>query len=179
MTCGDTIEWMRQNRCLKYWLLPLNGLNDGTAYAGRPVGNSPEMMPWDNSLNKDLDDVFKRHAAFTKNLPIGDPLKFCSSTPKRLDSAYTRLVDPALGDHGGIPSSNRIVQDIKKCSGPHLIAIIENKGAVVPGLGNARHGKRRVTGIEKHGGHRVNGAYKAASSIGVSEIAHSRAFSLV
>ena len=30
-------------------LLPLNGLQDGTPYAGRHVGNSPEFMPLDNS----------------------------------------------------------------------------------------------------------------------------------
>ena len=32
----------------------MNGLQDGTPYAGRPVGNSPEFMPLDNILNRDI-----------------------------------------------------------------------------------------------------------------------------
>ena len=32
----------------------MNGLQDGTPYDGRPVGNSPEFMPLDNSLNRDI-----------------------------------------------------------------------------------------------------------------------------
>ena len=32
----------------------MNGLHDGIPYAGRPVGNIPEFMPLDNSLNRDI-----------------------------------------------------------------------------------------------------------------------------
>ena len=39
---------------LPSWLLPMNGLQDGKPYAGRPVCNSPEFMPLDNSLNRDI-----------------------------------------------------------------------------------------------------------------------------
>ena len=39
---------------LHCWFLPINGLQDGTPYAGRPVGNSPESMPLDDSLNIDI-----------------------------------------------------------------------------------------------------------------------------
>ena len=39
-------------------LLPLlvatHGLQNGTPYDGRPVGNSPEFMPLDNILNRDI-----------------------------------------------------------------------------------------------------------------------------
>ena len=45
MTAKETINWMRQNRYLHRWFLPLNGLQDGTRYAGRPVGNIPKFMP--------------------------------------------------------------------------------------------------------------------------------------
>ena len=35
-------------------VLLLNGLQDGTPCAVRPVGNSPEFMSLDNSLNGDI-----------------------------------------------------------------------------------------------------------------------------
>ena len=54
MTAKETINGMKQKGYLHRWFLPLNGLQDGTPYAGRPVGNSPEFMPLDNSLNRDI-----------------------------------------------------------------------------------------------------------------------------
>ena len=54
MTAKEKINWMRQNRYLHRWLLPLNGLQDGTPYDGRPVGKIPEFMPLENSLNRDI-----------------------------------------------------------------------------------------------------------------------------
>ncbi|RHY15993.1 hypothetical protein DYB32_010693, partial [Aphanomyces invadans] len=53
MTCKSTIEWMKDKNYHHRWVLPELGLNDGTRFSGRPVGNSPELMPWDCSLNKD------------------------------------------------------------------------------------------------------------------------------
>ena len=37
----------------------MNGLQDGTPYAGRPVCNSPEFMPLDNSLNREILQSFR------------------------------------------------------------------------------------------------------------------------
>ena len=54
MKAKEAIEWMKENNYYHCWLLPINGLQDGTPYAGRPVGNSPEFMPLDNSLNRDI-----------------------------------------------------------------------------------------------------------------------------
>ena len=54
MAAKETIKWMKQKGYLHHWLLPLNGLQDGTPNAGRPVGNSPKFMPLDNSLNRDI-----------------------------------------------------------------------------------------------------------------------------
>ena len=45
MAAKETIKWMKQKGYLHHWLLPLNGLQDGNPYAGRPVGNIPEFMP--------------------------------------------------------------------------------------------------------------------------------------
>ena len=125
-----------------------------------PVGNSPELMCWDCTLNKDVDDEFNRHQAYTKQLNASDPLKFCKSTPTRIDSAYLRLVDPKNGLDFGVPTSARIIQDIQKCMGPNLIAIIEAKGAVVQELGN-RNGHRKAVGVDKRGGKREKSALQA------------------
>ena len=54
MTAKETIEWMKEKNYYHRWLLPMNRLQDGTPYAGRPVGNSPEFMPLYNSLNMDI-----------------------------------------------------------------------------------------------------------------------------
>ena len=51
MKAKDTIKWMKYNNYFSFWLLPMNGFQDRTTYAGRPVGNSPEFMPLDHSLN--------------------------------------------------------------------------------------------------------------------------------
>ena len=39
---------------LNIWLLPFNGLQDGTPYSGRHVGNSPKFVPLYNSINRDI-----------------------------------------------------------------------------------------------------------------------------
>ena len=54
MTVKETIKWIKENNCFHRWLLPKNVLQDGTPYSVRPVGNSPEFMPLDNSLNRDI-----------------------------------------------------------------------------------------------------------------------------
>ena len=54
MTAKDAVNLMKEKGYLHRWLLPLNGLQDGTPYAGRHVGNIPEFMPLDNILNRDI-----------------------------------------------------------------------------------------------------------------------------
>ena len=54
MTEKETIKWMKDKNCFHCWLLPMNGLQDGTPYAGKPVGNSLGFMPLDNSLNREI-----------------------------------------------------------------------------------------------------------------------------
>ena len=56
---------MRQNGYLHIWLLPLNGIQDGTPYAGRPVGNIPEFVPLDNSLNRDILHSLSMHSVLS------------------------------------------------------------------------------------------------------------------
>ena len=54
MIAKETIQWMKEKKYSHRWLLPMNGVQDGTPYAGRPVDNSSEFMPLENSLNLTL-----------------------------------------------------------------------------------------------------------------------------
>jgi hypothetical protein len=74
--CGTTI--------FKKWLKPQNDINKGTIYHGRYVGNSPEFIPLDNSLNYDLQLSHKYHCAVTAHLADTDKRKFSLSTPLRI-----------------------------------------------------------------------------------------------
>ena len=56
-------------------------------------------------------------------------------------SAYTRIWNDPLGE----PLSHRIIQDIEKTV-VSMVAIYENDGAVVQGLGNGMGKRRVVTG---------------------------------
>ena len=65
MTAKETINWMIQKGYLHRWMIPLNGLQDSTPYAGRPVGNSPDFMPLDNSLNRDILHSLRMHSVLS------------------------------------------------------------------------------------------------------------------
>jgi hypothetical protein len=72
----------------------------GAVFAGRPPGNSPELMPWGTSLKKDVDDCVARHVAVGYGLKEGDlgySKQFFQQTLGEQTSAYKRLIDPALG----------------------------------------------------------------------------------
>jgi hypothetical protein len=150
MVCDETKQWMQTKGYLKHWILPACGLQHGDLkeYDGRPVGNSPEMQPLDNNLNKDMHDGVQYHCAATAHLPDddSDPRKFSLSTPQRGDHAYFRVLD-------GVPTSERIVQDCTRWE-ENLWAIFRAKGALVPGIGN-REGRRRDQAPIKRGGRRV------------------------
>ena len=103
LTCAETIAWAKlkigPNDISYYdrWFLPKFDLNKGTIFFGRPVGNHPEWMIWDDCLNKDVDDGVGYHVSLTSELAKDDKRKFDLSTPARQDRAYLRLLDPALG----------------------------------------------------------------------------------
>ena len=161
----STIDWMKMQMQMHdgksyydRWIHPMGGLNAGTTYEGRPVGNSPEMMPWDASLNKDVDDRVARGVACTKHLKPGDEgyeLRYSRATPKLQSSAYLRVLDPVHGPNGGAPTSKRIIQDIDKFL-PLCEEIRLANGTVVEGLGS-RNGHRAAAnaGVAKRGGKRV------------------------
>ena len=71
MTTKEKINWMKEKGYLHCWLLPLNGLRDGTPYSGRPVGNSPEFMPLDNILNRDILKSLRFHCILSHSIIDG------------------------------------------------------------------------------------------------------------
>jgi len=174
MTDKKCQEWMETKGWLKRWLLPQHGCNDGTAYANRPVGDTPEVMPWDCHLNKDVDDFVAYHVAVTHHLPSTgfdddgnpdpngkepDPRKFSRATPKQQTHAYLRVLETVT------PLPARLIEDRDNCWGRHLRQIWDVRGVRVPGIGN-RNGRRAVESVdretERRGGHRVKGAAEAA-----------------
>ena len=91
MTAMETINWMRHNGYLNIWLLPLNGIQDGTPYTNRPVGNSPEFMPLDNSLNRDILHYLRMHSVLSRYILDGEETEeeernmcFSYSTPREI-----------------------------------------------------------------------------------------------
>ena len=66
MTAQEKINWMIQNGYLYRWFINLNRLQDRTPYAGRPVGNSPEFMPLDNSLNSEISHSLRMHSVLSR-----------------------------------------------------------------------------------------------------------------
>ena len=156
LKCKRTKEWMQAKGYLKRWILPVKDLNANTQYAGRPVGNSPELMPLDCSLFKDVDEAVARHIAVTCWIPKDHPSynkRFSRSSTVISRSTYFRILDPV---NGVAPTSRRIIHDVNECFTEHIRAIHKAKGCCVRGLGS-RSGKRKVEGLEDWGGVRIKG----------------------
>ena len=70
MIAKEKINWMIKNGYLHLWLLPLNGLQDGTPYAGRLVGNIPKFVHLYNSLNRDILNSLRMHSVLSRYILI-------------------------------------------------------------------------------------------------------------
>ena len=164
MTSSCSIEYMKKTpgategkSIYDHWLLPVEGLNHGTDFTRKPVGNSPELMPLDCSLNKDLDDAVMRHVLLSSHLEKDDERKCSLATVKHGARAYRLLWDPEHGLHGGSPTTDQILNDINNVL-TSLRAIYEAKGRIVEGLGNRNGCRRNDTGDKpRRGGKRVRG----------------------
>ena len=66
MTVKEMIKWMKEENYFHCWLLTINGLKDGTPYAGFPIGNSPEFTPLYNSLNRDILHSLRFHYVLSR-----------------------------------------------------------------------------------------------------------------
>ena len=76
----------------------MNVLQDGTPYAGRPVGNSPEFMPLYNILNSDILQSLRFHFVLSYFLLDGEGtekeernMRFIFSTPKEIARRMKRI----------------------------------------------------------------------------------------
>ena len=131
-------------------------------------------MPWDSSLNKDVDDCVFRHCNITADMKKDDDC----NTPRLQDRAYERVFNAVDSDGKtgtvGAPLGYRIVRDFEKCYNENLVVICKALGWAVDGCGN-RNGKRShvtyfggailkernktlVAGRHGHGGARVKGS---------------------
>ena len=72
VTAKETINYMRNNGYLHRRLLPFNGIQDGTPYTGRPVGNSPEFMPLDILLNRDILHSLRMNSVLSRYIVDGE-----------------------------------------------------------------------------------------------------------
>ena len=72
MTEKETIEWMKEKNYFHRWLLPMDGFQYRTPYAGRPVGNSPDFMPLDNRLNRDISHCLRFHCVLSRFVLDGE-----------------------------------------------------------------------------------------------------------
>ena len=94
----ETIKWMKENNYYHRWLLHMNGLKYGTPYDGRPVGNRPEFMPLDNSLNRDILHSLRFHCVLSRFLLYGEGtyeeegnMRFSFSTTKEISRGLKNI----------------------------------------------------------------------------------------
>ena len=168
MTSASTRAWMktqggdhRLGSFYDRWILPKNGLNKGTNWASSPVGNSPEMMPLDCTLFKDLIDSLNRHVAMTRHADDNDRRKFSRRTPSEQIRALKRLWNPALPAGEGAPSSARIVHDIEKV----VRSMKQIREAGGNAIGGCQRSGWRVICTGQWGGYREKGKGEAESYV--------------
>ena len=158
LTHASCVEWMKTTKipgedvCIySRWVKPELGLNDkfGKRWWQRPIGNSPEMMPLDNSLNQDIHESVRGNVAFSLVLRpfVGDndPRLLSMTTPKATAEAYKKINHPVTGIS---PTPKRIEQDVPNFI-PVLWAIYHAKGVYVPGLASHTPGHRHIVTAEK------------------------------
>ena len=130
------INWMIQKGYLHRWLLPLNVLQDGTPYASRPVGNSPEFMHLDNSLNRDILHSLRFHCVLSHYIVDREET---NENERNLCLSYSTLREIARGlkriwdSKMGTPSSARIIQDVN-LELKALEIVYRTNGSAVEGL---------------------------------------------
>ena len=147
---------MRQKGYLRRWILPTSNLYEClpeimAKYKDKPIGNSPEYMPWDAHLNQDVHACHDLHTVVSEKLEEDDERKFSGSTPQRLLHSYVRLLHPTTGI---VPSSNRIMHDIKRVF-DSMEKVREMKGCMIDENYYKRDGRRFENNeVRKRGGSR-------------------------
>ena len=139
---AENCEWMSKEKVQDGWtyhdvfLFHKDGLNAGiSGYGHHWVGNSLEFMPWECPLFRDLDVSLRYHVALTSKLADNDPRKFLLATPKQIDSAVHRLLDPQFQGEEGYPTAARVQGDIRKVLESNK-QVVKAQGAIVKGIGD-------------------------------------------
>ena len=80
-----------------------------------PVGNSPEFMPLDNSLNRDILHCLSFHCILSRFVLDGEVndkeernIHFSFSTPREIARGMKRIWESKMGT----PSSMQIIEDV-------------------------------------------------------------------
>ena len=162
MTAKERIQWMKEKNYYHCGLLPMNGLQDRTPYAGRPVRNSPRFMPLDNSLNTDILHCLRFHCVLSRFLLDGEGndeeernMQFSFSTPREIAREMKCIWESKMGT----PSSVQIIEDVDLALKALEIVYLES-GASVEGLADRNGHRRKVEGEGKSvswGGARTKG----------------------
>ena len=82
----------------------MNGFQDGSPYDGRPVGNSPEFMPLDHILNRDILHSLRFHCVLNRFVLGGEVtddeernMRFSFSTPREIARGMKRIWGSKMG----------------------------------------------------------------------------------
>ena len=126
-------------------------LQDRTPYAGRHVGNSPEFMPLDNSLNRDILHCLRFHFVLGLFVLDGEGtddeernMRFSFSTPQEIAQGLKRIRESKMGT----PSSAQIIQDVNLAL-KALEIFYHTNGAAVEGIADRNGHRRKLLGEGK------------------------------
>ena len=136
---------MKEEGYYKRWLIPQIVLNDKSDYASRPVGNLPEFMHLENSLNNNIQLSIYIHCAITAHLSDDDERKFSMATPLRIVKSIERI----WGKEGNVLNSHRILQDYDKALYAFRV-VYEASGKMVPKLGNRSGHRNHAAGMNRY-----------------------------
>ena len=145
----------------KKWLIPQNNLNANTIYHNQPVGNSPEFILLDMSLNSDIKRSHNFYCAVTSHICNNDATnldqrKFSMHTMLMITRGIKRLVEHIWLPDQGVLFSTRIIHYCDQALGAMHIMFLHNS-TIVSGLidinGNsytiARTGKQYGARVKK------------------------------
>ena len=90
LTSRSCKDFMIKSGIIKHWILSENNLNQHIKHTNRPIGNSPEIMPLDSNLKKDLHEGVNWLCPITNRHDNSKFVNFSKTTLKRMVSAYTR-----------------------------------------------------------------------------------------
>ena len=131
------------------WLVLQNDLNKGTIFWGRPVGNSLEFMPLDNSLNRDVIMCHRYYCTVTYHLHNDDKRTFSLLTPWSI----AQRIKWVMQHESGCPSPSRIQKDCQLAT-KYMVMVYCNNGKIVPGLAD-----RNIIRLDKSGSNMWGGVW--------------------